>query len=293
MAAYVQWLAGRLVAEQQNFKARVKELREEMQGGYKHPRTLTIIVQLLVAFETFLRFAEDVGAISEEEAEALWSRLDKALDQLAEKQGHEQVEQDPAERFLSLIRSAILCGEAHLADRAGGPPVERPENWGWVERVVSSERRNDAAEKDREAGTSVEEQAVSAERRDVDADDDAEEDREEGTWVEERSSWWPKGKRVGWIADPYVFLQVEESLAVAQDRARRQGAFLALTTRTLGKTLHARGKLEQADRHRGKYTVRKNIQGHREEVLCLLPHILFPAERPEPYAGEWDYLLEA
>ena len=55
--------------------------------------------------------------------------------------------------------------------------------------------------------------------------------------------------------------------------------------------LHARGKLEEIDAARGKFTVRRMVQGHREQVLSILVTTLFPDERLDVYAGEFDHLI--
>src|SRR5262249_61812435 len=105
-------------------------------GSYRHPRTLDIVSELLASFEKFADYGEEVGGLTEEEAQGLYDRLCNALVLLAEQQNREGEDQDPVERYLSLVRSALLTGEAHLADTSGGPPPEDADRWGWVERVL-------------------------------------------------------------------------------------------------------------------------------------------------------------
>ena len=57
---------------------------------------------------------------------------------------------------------------------------------------------------------------------------------------------------------------------MAQELARKQGTFLNLSDRTLGRALQSEHKLESTELARGKYTIRKHIQGHRHNVLCML-----------------------
>jgi hypothetical protein len=85
---------------------------------------------LQCAWEIFLEFALEAGAIGRAEKQELEKRNERALDQLAALQAHYQAASDPASRFVALLKAALACGHAHVADRRGKSP-EEPAVWGW------------------------------------------------------------------------------------------------------------------------------------------------------------------
>src|SRR5580700_11672474 len=60
----------------------------------------------------------------------LEERNEKALGLLAALKVRYQQTSDPASRFVALLKAALACGRAHLADRRGIVPQEA-ELWGW------------------------------------------------------------------------------------------------------------------------------------------------------------------
>src|SRR4029077_18279363 len=81
------------------------------------------------AWGVFLDFAEDLGAIDVYEKLALETRVENALEEGARTGRSYQGEDDPARRFIELIRAALMSGDAHLTDPNGGCPATG--NWGW------------------------------------------------------------------------------------------------------------------------------------------------------------------
>ena len=55
----------------------------------------------------------------------------EALGQAAAAQGKHQAASEPAARYLTLLRSCLSSGQAHLAPRTGTTPNESPEASGW------------------------------------------------------------------------------------------------------------------------------------------------------------------
>jgi hypothetical protein len=78
----------------------------------------------------FLRFAQDSGAISREEAEAFTARTRRAIESAAERQADHIEVAEPTDLFLRLVRSSLVRGEAHLAALRGGLPAN-PAASGW------------------------------------------------------------------------------------------------------------------------------------------------------------------
>jgi hypothetical protein len=88
------------------------------------------LAQLQGAWDVWLQFALEVGAIKASEQLGLQRRGAWALGELAALQARYQEASDPALRFLDLLRAALANGRAHVADRQGRAP-ESAELWGW------------------------------------------------------------------------------------------------------------------------------------------------------------------
>ena len=125
MGAYLVWIAGRYQELQQRLRARASELRSLAHNGSTpvHARLPTTLAELQSGWEIWLQFALDVRAISSTERDQLLRRSEKALDEVGVSQAPYHRSNDPALRFLSLLRGALACGRAHVADRRGRVPA--------------------------------------------------------------------------------------------------------------------------------------------------------------------------
>lgn len=128
MGGFVNWLAGQYDKVQADFQARVLELRS--QATRAHSRTPGIVADLYAGFELFLEFASSVEAITVADKQALGERCWAALNRVAKAQRVQQDASEPTQRFLELLRAAILSGEAHVAGLDGGAPGDEGQ-WGW------------------------------------------------------------------------------------------------------------------------------------------------------------------
>jgi hypothetical protein len=149
MGAFIQWVAGRYEKLRADLNRHIAELRstaiEAISG--QHARTPAIIADLQAAFEIFLRFAEECGAISSVDREKLGEECWEALVNAATDQVKHQVASEPAAQFLSLLRDCLSSGRAHLAGTTGGVPVDAPDACGWREkRVVTGKNEPDRFE---------------------------------------------------------------------------------------------------------------------------------------------------
>lgn len=135
MAAYVRWLAPQLDTLKAALPARHRELRAEFRKeNMAHDRTPDQAASLAVGWELFLRFAQETGVISEEEAQSLWSQGWRALVEVCKAQSEHQASEDPTGRFVALLGAALTSGHAHVADAVTGKEPENAEAWGWRER---------------------------------------------------------------------------------------------------------------------------------------------------------------
>jgi hypothetical protein len=137
MAGYLQWLAGRFEALRDELPALVMRFRADILAAGQHARTPDAIANLAAGWHYWLRFAHDAGALKREEVEAAWSRAWTALATVAGEQATYHGDEEPAARFVALIRSAIASGAAHVAAPDGTAPAD-PALWGWQHRIVGA-----------------------------------------------------------------------------------------------------------------------------------------------------------
>jgi hypothetical protein len=130
MASFVQWLASGYEKLRSELKEEYAILREAASTSSQHRRTPGIIADLALGLRYFLLFANEVGALSEAEAEKLWVRAWRALGKAAAAQSQHQATSEPTRRFRELLSAAVASGRAHIADPGGDNP-KTPEAWGW------------------------------------------------------------------------------------------------------------------------------------------------------------------
>jgi hypothetical protein len=130
MGSFLGWMAGRYEELQQRRQARMVEIRSRGYGRAVHARLPAALAELQSAWELLLEFALEVGAIGGAEVQELEERGKRALHELATLQATYQDASDPALRFVALLRAALTCGHAHVADRRGRAP-HKAALWGW------------------------------------------------------------------------------------------------------------------------------------------------------------------
>src|SRR5215207_6764642 len=134
MSGFLRWLASRYEKLRSELKKEHAVLREVASTSSQHRRTPGIIADLALGLKYFLLFANEVGALSEAEAEELWVQGWLALGKAAAAQSQHQAAGEPTRRFRELLSAAVASGRAYVADPGGDKP-ETPEAWGW--RLVS------------------------------------------------------------------------------------------------------------------------------------------------------------
>jgi hypothetical protein len=141
LAGYLRWLAPRIGGLKETLPDRQRALRDTLVQSGQHRRTPDIAASLILSWEIFLRFAEETRAIGRDEADSLLTRVRAALTDSAEAQRAHQTSEQPATRFLALLRSALSSGRAHLAnaDTEGHP--KNAACWGWQLKAGSGDER--------------------------------------------------------------------------------------------------------------------------------------------------------
>jgi len=132
MAGYVRWLASRYEEVSAHLSDEVRELRAAATRPGVHPRTPDITANVALGLRHFIAFAQDAGALTEKEAEALWERGWAALTEVAAQQATHIGAAEPAGLFVRLLSAAITSGRAYVEAPDGGGPAN-PQAWGWRE----------------------------------------------------------------------------------------------------------------------------------------------------------------
>jgi hypothetical protein len=135
MAGYLRWLAGRYEAVRDELPGLLARFRGEIVAAGQHPRTPEAIANLALGWHLWLCFSRETGALTHEERETVWARVWAALLAVAGAQAIYHADEEPAARFLTLLRSAVGSGAAHVAAPDGTEPPDA-EAWGWQSRVI-------------------------------------------------------------------------------------------------------------------------------------------------------------
>ena len=138
MAGYVQWLAPRIDDLRRTLPERQRALRDDFVRQGEHKRTPEIAASIVIGWETFLSFAEEVGALSREEAITVLERARSAILGSAATQAGHQASEEPAARFLALLGAAISSGRAHITSAGDGGAPDDADRWGWQMAIVGA-----------------------------------------------------------------------------------------------------------------------------------------------------------
>ena len=137
MSGYVRWLAPQIDSLRDAIPLDLANLRTAARGAGGHARTPEAVANLALGWRLWLRFAGEVGAVTEAEAAAAWDHVWAALGAAADGQRDHQGGEAPARRFLDLLSSALGSGFAHVAAPDGHEPGSA-EAWGWRQRTIGA-----------------------------------------------------------------------------------------------------------------------------------------------------------
>ena len=138
MAGYLRWLAPRIDDLRRTLPERQRAVRNDVVRQGEHKRTPEIAASIVIGWETFLSFAEEVGALSREEAVALLERARSAILGSAATQAGHQASEEPAARSLALLGAAINSGRAHVTSAGDNGRPDNADRWGWQLVIVGT-----------------------------------------------------------------------------------------------------------------------------------------------------------
>lgn len=130
MAAYLQWLAGRLDLLSATLPTRFRALRQVAQRAGAHRREPGQVAHLFLGLEVWLGFAVEVGALAAAEQDALLSRAWTVLVAHAREHGQDLAAETPVRIFLALLGDGFAAKRAYLEAPGGGAPADG-KLWGW------------------------------------------------------------------------------------------------------------------------------------------------------------------
>lgn len=135
MAAFLAWFAPQYAEVAAGLRADVERLRLKAVEADQHLRTPEILADLAIGMNLFLRFAHDVGVLTEADVVERRKRGWLALREAGRLQAGYQQASNPALRYLELVRAGIASGEAHVASLDGDHPTSTASTWGWRART--------------------------------------------------------------------------------------------------------------------------------------------------------------
>jgi hypothetical protein len=115
MVGYLEWLAPQMDMLESKLKVDWQARRCEASSNVDHLRIPEIVAHLATGFDTYLRFATEVGAITESQADQMSQNAWDTLVSLAQIHGRRIVDVDPAERFLNVL-SSLFASDAVYVD---------------------------------------------------------------------------------------------------------------------------------------------------------------------------------
>lgn len=251
MREYIRWLCPQWSELTVDIEERLRQLRMCLNDPNQHPQTRDILCKLAIGFETFLHFALSVGAIQEEQHDALWDTFAKAVCYSEKAQGLLQTAEDPIQHVFELLSSLLTTKHAHVAGFDGKAPEDHPEACGWESftKVVG-----------------------------------------EGEEAEDKTVWQHRGPRIGWYDGQNLMLSPKVSIAAAEKLARDLNQTVAVSERTLGRLLDERGLLLSHDKEQGHYAKRCRFIDGRPRVLHIPGHLVINPPTKEDYPDPRDLL---
>ena len=136
MTGYIGWSAPRYEKLSEQLPARREALRDQVRAelGSSHPRTPDAAASLITGLRMLRAYAQSVGALEEAEADEFLARATAGVAEAAKAHTEATKGDDPATRFVEILRSLFDASRAYVKDRETGA---HPDDWadlGWERR---------------------------------------------------------------------------------------------------------------------------------------------------------------
>jgi Toprim domain len=133
MRGYIEWLQPMIAPLRKAAPERVGAIRNELHRVGSHLRQAEALAHLRYAFDLFLEFAQDAGAIDGARADDLRATARDTLRALGEEQGTTLKELEPAERFIAVLGTLLEQKRIRLVERGTIPREDVIEAIGWFD----------------------------------------------------------------------------------------------------------------------------------------------------------------
>jgi hypothetical protein len=120
MSGFLKWLAPQYEERREQLRKRTAELRSNAARDGQHRRAPGMVANLYAGFALFLRFAEQVGAITNIERQTIRAQAWRTLLAETARAATDQAEQEPCRWFLDVIRAVVLSGAAVVGSATTG-----------------------------------------------------------------------------------------------------------------------------------------------------------------------------
>jgi len=133
MRGFIEWLQPMITQLRKAAPARVSALRNELHQVGSHLRQAEALAHLRYAFDLFLEFAQEAGAVEGDRADELRARARDTLRALGEEQGSTLKDLEPAERFIAVLGTLLEQKRIRLVERGTIPREDVIEAIGWFD----------------------------------------------------------------------------------------------------------------------------------------------------------------
>ncbi|HVZ70935.1 MAG TPA: toprim domain-containing protein [Polyangia bacterium] len=133
MRGYIEWLQPSIPMLRKAAPDRVGAIRNELHRVGSHLRQADALAHLRFAFELFLEFAEEVGAVDAARANDFRGQARETLRAIGEEQGSNLKELEPAERFIAVLGTLLEQKRVRLVERGTVPREDVIEAIGWFD----------------------------------------------------------------------------------------------------------------------------------------------------------------
>lgn len=128
---FVRWISSQASTLRPTLRDRFGELRGATTGG--HNRTPENAANAILGVEQFVRYAQNIGAITEDEASTHLRNARDVISGLSREQTAHIQSEDQATRYIDYLGAALRMGRAHLVESAGERQPEHAPVLGWIE----------------------------------------------------------------------------------------------------------------------------------------------------------------
>jgi len=121
MSSYIQYISKNYDRVKKDNDKVFNEYRKKFNND-NYGRTIDNAVNIFIGISIFLKFAFTKNILTADEAKKIRSRHEEILMDYLDSNKEAQASEDPVDRFIELLRSALSSGDAYICEFSGGVP---------------------------------------------------------------------------------------------------------------------------------------------------------------------------